>query len=128
MVEQIADPPHDGEPHAESAAAIPLGIVDLIELLKDHLHLVVGNSEAGVPDLQADAARVAPCRDEHSAVARVAQRILHQIRQHTLEQERVASNDAPRRPEPQGKIVRLGIAAELLVQSSKHIADRKGLR
>src|SRR5437868_15344583 len=100
MVEQVAKPLDDGKPHTESAAPIPIGVVDLIELPKDHFLLIFGNSKAGVPHLQGDAARVAPRRYQYPTLARVAQCILYQVGQHALEKERVAAGDSARRPEP----------------------------
>src|SRR5258708_24567662 len=115
MPEETADPLDDGHPHSESAPAIPPGVVDLIELPKDHFQLVCRNSDARIPDFQCNAVGVAPRGQQYTPGPRVPECVLHEVRKNALQEQGIGSDDAARRPEPQREAPRLGITSELLV-------------
>src|ERR1700733_14250787 len=95
MLEEVAEPLDDGQSHAQPSIAISLGVIYLIELPEDHFQLVGGNSESRVPPFQGNPFTVPPRGYQDPAASRVAQRVLNQVGEYPLEQQRVAQNDAP---------------------------------
>src|SRR6185437_3565150 len=79
MIEQAAEAIDDGEPQAQSAAAIAIGVGDLVELVEDVLLLVLRNARPGVPDLDPKTIFAPSAADEHAALRGVAHRVRHEV-------------------------------------------------
>ena len=61
-------PLHDGQAETQPAAAFARRVVELVVLLEDRLKLLVGNADAGIPDLDAQRARAPAAAEQHLAV------------------------------------------------------------
>ncbi len=53
VVEQIAQALHDREPQTKAAAAFARGVVELMVFVEDRLKFFAGNTDAGIPNLDA---------------------------------------------------------------------------
>ena len=90
MAEQIAQTLHDREAETKATTSFARGIIDLMELLKDLLHFLAVNADAGIPHLDAQHSRVPTAAQKHLALLGVFQCIRQQITHHLLQQARVA--------------------------------------
>ena len=128
VAEQFAQALDDRQAHAEALAAVAFGVGNLIELGEDLGQLVLADADAGVPDLEADAAAPAPRRDQHAgARAAVAQAVLDQVAEDPLEQLRVARHDLGARAKAELQPGLLGLAGKAHLQAPEQVADRERL-
>ena len=75
VAQQIAQALHDRQAEAEAAAAFARGIVELMVLLEDRLKFLLGNADAGIPDLDAQHVSVPAAAEQHLAARGVFQRV-----------------------------------------------------
>src|SRR5688572_26046581 len=100
MAEEPRRPFDDREPEPQALVAVALRVGELDELAEDLAALVLGDAAAGVPDLDPHTRRPPPAAHEHAALARVAKRVVGEIGEDSVEQDRIglqygaARNDA----------------------------------
>ena len=128
MAKQIPQALHDGQAEAEATAALARGIVELMVLLEDRLKFLIGNADAGVPDL--DAQHALRRRQPSSTLPRLVYfnafesrlRIICSSRRGSLRIEQAARDDA------QVKLLRLRVIGELVPQPVEQVVDRETRR
>ena len=96
MAEEVRDAPHDGQPQAQTLAAVARQIADLVEFLEDPVQMLGRNADAGVLDGDAQPVPYSapyPAADNPDVAGyRVAQSVLDQIPEHAPEQRPVAAH------------------------------------
>ena len=123
--QQISQPPHDGKPKAQAAAAFARGVVELMIFLEDRLKFVFGNADAGIPDFDAQHFLVPAATQQHLALLGVFQGVGQQVADHLFEQARVAVYRQAARHDAQGQSLRLGVIGEFIAQPVEQIVDRE---
>ena len=89
---------------------------------------LLGNADAGVPDLDADRAVAPAAAEQHLAALGVFQRVRQQVADHLLEQARIAVDVQAARNDPQRQPLRLGVIGELVAQPVEQVVDREAHR
>src|SRR6185295_18447326 len=92
VAEQVGEAQHNGESQAEALASLARGIVELMELPEDRLKLQLGNTWAGVPDLDAELVAAAPAAKQDLALAGVFHRVRQQVADDLSEQAGIAAH------------------------------------
>src|SRR2546428_6929835 len=96
-----------------------------MELLENRLKLLFGNSDPGIPDLDAQLVATPPAAEQDFALIGVFHRVREQVADHLLEQAGIAAhteaapNDAP------AEAMRGRVKAELRPQMLQHCIDRE---
>ncbi len=124
----VAQALHDRQPEAEAAAAFARRIVELMVFLEDRLKFVVGDADAGVPDLDAQHVAVPAAAQQHLALLGVFQRVGQQVADHLLEQARIAADRQAAGHHAQGKPLRLRVIGELVAQPVEQVVDPESRR
>ena len=75
VVQEKAEPLHDREAKAKSAAPVSRRVVELMILFKDGLELIFGYPNARIPDLDADNAFPTTTPEQHPAPLGIFDRI-----------------------------------------------------
>src|SRR2546423_623829 len=90
MAKQVGETLHDGKAEAETTRALASRIVELVELFEDRLNLLFGDTDTGVPDLDAQFVTPAPAAEQDLAPVGILDCIRKQIADHLLEQAGIA--------------------------------------
>ncbi len=91
MAEEASQALHDGKTEAKSPFAFARGIVDLMIFVEDGAKLALGNSDSGVPDLDAQHSLPPTATEQYFAISGVFQGVRQQVADHLLEQRRIAA-------------------------------------
>ena len=97
MLEQLSGGTHDREAEAMPEVALAGGVADLEELLEDCLQLVLGDTDAGVPDLDPEPRATAAGAEQDLAGRGALDGVADQVLQDALEQARVGAHHRPAR-------------------------------
>ena len=89
MAEDPAQAVSDCQAETQAFLGAGLVAVQALELLEDHLALVLGNARAAVPDLQTQLPALAP-RTEQYAASGIAEGVGEEVLQHPAQQLGVA--------------------------------------
>ena len=84
MTQQLAEPLDDREPQSQTLGVFTRGIVDLMIFIEDQFQLCLGNSNSGVPDLDAHILAAMSAAQQNPAGICVFERVGEQIAQHLL--------------------------------------------
>jgi len=82
-------------------------------------------ANSGVPDFNAQCLPVSPAAQQDFAGPGVFQGVRDEVADHLFEQTRIAANRNVARDHPQGKIMRLRLIGELILQTNEQIVERK---
>ena len=121
MPQQARQPLHDRQAQPEAPAALARGIVDLMEFLEDRLQLIILDTDAGVPDLDADVITVPAAAQQHLALAGIFHRVAQQVADDLFQKPRVAFDMGGTGQDAQGEPARLCHIGRLVAQVIQHI-------
>ena len=109
---------HHGQPEPVALAVDVPGLLRAVEGLVDAGAVFQRHAQAGVPHLDAPVALPPPRADEHAALRRVAQRVVHQVGQRLAQQRGVGLHGSARwrHVQPQAQPTRAGLGQELDLQ------------
>ena len=93
MVEQLRQPPHDGEPQPQAAQPVALRIADLMELLEDAVEMFGRDADSGVLHLDGQPLAIDPAADADRAGLGIAQGVVDQIAQQLHQQAAVGAQN-----------------------------------
>ena len=125
MVERQRQAAHDGEAEAEALPAVLARLAPL-EFVEDRVAPLLGNSRAGVPDLDRPAPVARAAADQHAAAAGVAQAVGDQVLDDPSEQQRIGRHPAPRAEMSELQPALRRRLRLLLDQRPDQAVDRKG--
>ena len=79
MAEQSGQSLHDRQTKAQSPAALPSWIVDLVKLLEDRETIFLGNSRTRVPDFDTHRLAASAAPEQHLAARREFRGVREQV-------------------------------------------------
>src|SRR5688572_14828406 len=100
-----------------------LDFVELMVLFENRLQVLIGNTDAGVPDLDAKRAPATAAAEQHLAVFGVFQCVREQIADHLLQKARVAADRYAATDHPECKASRPSVIAELVLKPFEEVVD-----
>ncbi len=122
---------HDRQSEPEAAAAFTRGVVELVIFVEDQLEIMIGDADAGVPDLDPEYLPMPATSEQHLPTLGVFQGVRQQITDHLLEQARIAIDRETARYDVEDKVPGCGVITELIAQplqqAGKREADELGM-
>src|ERR1700761_6387408 len=115
VVERLREPANDRQPEPE-AAIDGAAAAFALELLEDRFAAAWRNAGAGVADLDADALAAPARAEQHAAAPGVTKRVVDEVLQDALQEQRVGADIGAARPDRQLEAARGGDRRELLAQ------------
>jgi hypothetical protein len=125
MIQQVPETLYDREAETEAFVTLASGNVELMEFSEDDLKLLLGDSESGIPDLDAQLVAASPAAEQDLTPLGVFHRVREQVPNHLLEEAPIAPNAQPARNHAPEKITHLRVVGEFDPHLLEQVIDRE---